>query len=639
MKPRSTGNDLTATLRHTFGFDSFRPHQREIVEATLAGRDVFATLPTGGGKSLCYQLPAVVGEGLTVVVSPLIALMEDQVMGALSTGLRAASLTSATESEAARETWRALARGELDLLYVSPERLAGEEFRARLVEWGVRRFAVDEAHCISEWGHEFRPEYRMLRTLRAEFPTVPVAAFTATATAAVQRDIVSQLALRDPLMVRASFDRPEILYRVERRSDAVGRLLAFLETHDGEAGIVYRGSRKGCEETAAALTAAGVRAMPYHAGLSDELRTRTQRAFVHDEIQVIVATIAFGMGIDKSNVRWIVHDDLPRSLEAYYQETGRAGRDGENAEVLLLWGAGDIQRQRYWINQISSDAERAAAERRLSEVLGWADGSGCRRQRLLAHFDERHPGNCGRCDVCLGEVAMVDATVAARKLLSAMVRTGERFGAHHLISILLGEPTERIEELGHDQLPTFGVGAELDRAAWLDLTRELEAGSYIARAEVAGGERMGGYFLTSSGRLLLAGKESFQTRVRERPARGRSRRGRRTPSLAPGTRSPARADAAPLAGKTSTARGAVAPLTLRADQQRILDELKKWRTATARERGVPPYIIANDRTLASVATNRPTTRTALLRCHGVGDAKLAQYGEQMLAVVRRVLEG
>jgi len=604
-----TSGQLRRALRRQFGFDQFRDHQEAIVHATVAGRDVFAALPTGGGKSLCYQLPATLIDGLTVVVSPLIALMQDQVDGALQDGVRAAYLNSSMDAEAHRATWSELARGAVDLLYVSPERLANPDFRAHLREWNLAGIAVDEAHCISEWGHEFRQEYRNLAILRDEYPQVPVAAFTATATAEVQRDVVDQLSLNDPLIVRAGFDRPEISYRVEPRQHETRQIVEFVTARTGRAGIVYRSTRNAVEKTADRLAAAGVSAVPYHAGLDAETRRHRQRQFVNDEVDVVVATIAFGMGIDKSNVRWIVHGDLPRSLEAYYQETGRAGRDGEAAEALLLHGAKDLATIRWHIGNMEQERERERAERNLREVLSYVESGACRRQRLLAHFDEDHPGNCASCDVCRGEVALTDTTVPAQKLLSAAIRTGERFGAHHLVDILIGEHTDRVEQFGHHRLPTFGVGVDHGRQWWLRFARELESGGYLERQAIEGTTRRGGFRLTETGRRVLGGKQSVVSL-------GDSGDGQ-SETTAP----PTEESATPL----------------RDDQQLLFDRLRTLRKELARARSVPPYVILSDRSLKVIARNRPTDRAGLLRCHGIGDAKLEQFGDEILQTIRSVL--
>jgi len=606
--------DLKRALLQYFGFRSFRPNQENIIRATLDGKDVFAAMPTGGGKSLCYQLPALVTRGLTVVVSPLVSLMKDQVDAARENGVPAAFLNSTLTAEEARATWRDLASGHISLLYVSPERLSLPDFRASLGAFQLSFIAIDEAHCISEWGHEFRPDYRALSLLREEFPSVPIAAFTATATRQVQEDVIRLLGLYEPLVVRASFDRPEIFYRVEEKAGrAEERILEFVRAHPDQPGIVYRSTRKAVEKSATHLAAAGISAAAYHAGLPDDTRRERQEAFVRDEVDIIVATIAFGMGIDKPNVRWVVHGDLPRSLEGYYQETGRAARDGEDAQALLLYGRGDIAAIRWHINNMESDLERERADARLREVLAYAESSGCRRKHLLSHFDQEHPGECNRCDVCSGEVALEDMTVPAQKLLSAAVRTGERFGAHHLADIVCGNLTEKVSERGHDRLPTFGVGEDQPRQYWLSLAQSLAAGGYLQRGE----GRTAGYRLTHHGRLLLRGKETFLARSpRERTGR-----------------------AGQAGGKTGDELSGGAALSLADHPKRegLYRCLKQLRTRIARTRNVPPYVVFSDKTLRTMVQNRPTTRAALLRCHGVGERKLEAYGDSFLAMIRDYL--
>ena len=608
---------LLRVLKQQFGFDAFRPHQEEIVTAVMAGRDVFAALPTGGGKSLCYQLPAVMGDGLALIVSPLISLMKDQVDGAREDGIPAAFLNSTLSADEARDTWRALAAGGIRLLYVSPERLSIPNFRASLSRFGLKLIAVDEAHCISEWGHEFRPDYRTLGLLREEFPDVPIAAFTATATAAVQQDVIRLLGLKSPFVVRASFDRPEIFYRVVgREGNGDEQILRHVRQHDGEPGIVYRGSRKGAERTAELLASRGISAVAYHAGLEDELRRARQEQFVKDKVDVVVATIAFGMGIDKPNVRWIVHGDLPRSIEGYYQETGRAARDGEDAEALLLFGPGDIASLRWHIEKVEDPEERERAEARLREMLRYAQSAVCRRTQLLAHFDERHAGSCGRCDVCAGEVQREDLTEAARKLLSAAVRTGERFGAHHLVDIVTGTPTDKVLERGHDALPTFGVGREHERGWWLDLARDLEAAGCLVR----GDGRTAGFELSAKGRLLLQGKETFM---------GAKSSGSRGPLRASSRKAREEQPELPVDG--------VGELDVMA-QEGLFQSLRQVRKQIADAKGLPAYVVFGDKTLRAIARTRPTTSAALLRCPGVGEAKLDAYGELFIRAVREFLE-
>jgi ATP-dependent DNA helicase RecQ len=604
---------LSQTLKKHFGFDDFRAHQKEIIEAILEGRDVFAALPTGGGKSLCYQLPALMKDGLTLVVSPLISLMKDQVDAAREGGIPAALLNSTLSADESKETWRALSTGAVRLLYASPERLSVPAFRASLSRFGLGLIAVDEAHCISEWGHEFRPDYRTLGLLRQEFPTVPIAAFTATATPKVQQDIVRLLELRSPYVVRASFDRPELFYRVRsREGDGDAQVLQFIRQHEGEPGIVYRGTRKAVERTADYLASRGIDAAAYHAGLEDSQRRSAQEAFDRDTVTVVVATIAFGMGIDKPNVRWVIHADLPRSVEGYYQETGRAARDGEDAEALLLFGPGDLGAIRWHIGRMENPEEKERAERRLREILQYAESAVCRRTQLLAHFAEHHPGSCGRCDVCAGEVEQEDLTEAARKLLSAAVRTGERFGAHHLVDILTGNPTDKVVERGHESLPTYGIGRDHDRDWWLALVRELDAAGCLLR----GDGRTAGYSLTGKGRLLLQGKQSFLgTRSTGRSAHRKSGPAARgEPALFE--------EAAPLDGPA---------------QEGLFQSLRQVRKAIAAAKQVPPYVVFSDKTLRAMALNRPTDSAGLLRCPGVGEAKLDAYGSLFLTAIREFL--
>ncbi len=581
------------TLRRMFGYDSFRPHQREIVEAILARRDVFAAMPTGGGKSLCYQLPSVLLEGLTVVVSPLIALMQDQVDGALANGLEAAFLNSSLDPVAAREVWHRVARGTVRLLYVSPERVAMDSFRERLRDQGVSLFAIDEAHCISEWGHEFRPDYRTLSVLRAEFPSTPIAAFTATATPLVQDDVIRLLQLRSPLAVRGDFDRREIYYRVRRKERVNDQILAFVRSHSEQPGIVYRATRRSTEETVAKLVSNGISAVAYHAGLSDRERRANQARFVKDEVRIVVATIAFGMGIDKSNVRWIIHGDLPRSIEAYYQETGRAGRDGDPAEALLFYGPQDIMTIRYHIDRMESEQESERATRNLQEMIRYADSGVCRRVQLLAHFAQHHPGRCRGCDVCEGEVAMSDQTIPAQMAMSAMIRTGERFGAHHLVDIVTGEASDRVRRLGHDRLPTFGVGRDHDRRWWLRLVQDLEGAGLVRRRDGA----KSGLMISPAGKAVLTGTERFHTADRpEKPA--------------------------PRVKATESA--------LDPEQEQLLGRLRALRTRLARERGVPPYVVFSDKTLRIMASVRPHDRATLLEVPGIGEHKAEVYGTHFL---------
>lgn len=594
------GRDLKIALKQTFGFSSFRPNQKEIIEASLSGRDLFAALPTGGGKSLCYQLPSLLLPKLTVVVSPLIALMEDQVAAAHETGIAAAYINSSLSTGAARETYRLVHTGSVQLLCVSPERIALPSFRESLHRWGVSLFAIDEAHCISEWGHEFRPEYRNLTVLRKEFPETPIAAFTATATPRVQEDVITALELNDPYIVRGDFDRREIFYRVRRKTDVLQQIEKFVGDHPNEPGIVYRGTRKAVEETAQRLSSRGYSALPYHAGLSDDIRRSNQRAFVSDDIQVIVATIAFGMGIDKSNVRWVVHGDLPRSVEAYYQETGRAGRDGEDADTCLFYGPGDISKIRYHIDRMEVETERTQAEENLREVLRFVEAGACRRTQLLRHFGQDAPERCDRCDVCTGEITRVDHTVEAQKAMSAILRTGERFGGHYVADILVGTSSERIERFGHHRLPTFGVGSDRSKKWWLALIGDLEAAALIQRT----GGKQSGLSVTHNGRDVLFGREPFFTVRRE--------------------------DVIP--GRTALR------VVWRDDQEALFQCLRALRRRLAKETGIPPYMVFSDKTLKTIVRNRPDSLHALLRVHGVGERKVDRYGAAVIETVGSFLQ-
>ncbi len=598
-RPRQTlsGSEPHDTLRKVFGFSTFRPNQERIVQAIVEGRDVFAVMPTGGGKSLCYQLPAVLLPGTCVVISPLIALMKDQVDGAKANGIRAACLNSSLSPEEQAAVQRDLLSGSLDLLYVAPERFALDHFRELLARVDVGLAVVDEAHCISEWGHDFRPDYLSLSALVGLFPDAPVAAFTATATMKVQEDILGKLALRNPLPVRASFDRPNLFYDIRFKDTLSNQLVSLLKSNPGKAGIIYRTSRKSVNETAAMLQAKGFRVLPYHAGLDDEERRRNQEAFIRDEADIIVATIAFGMGIDKSNIRFVIHADLPKSVESYYQETGRAGRDGEPARCTLFFSRSDIPRVRFFIDTIADEAERAKALAALQKVISFASASVCRRKTLLDHFGEEYrQDNCGGCDICLGSRETVDCSVEAQMMLSAVARTEERFGATHIVDIVTGSRNRKILDFGHNRLKTWGVGKERSKKFWRQLVDELLAQKIIAKSE---GLYPALYLLDKAAAVLKGETVVEMVRTPDRPL-----------PKAPG-------------GEEG------------AYDRDLFELLRSLRKEIADEQGVPPYIVFSDRSLRDMATLFPVTAEEMLSVSGVGEVKLERYGRRFLQLIRR----
>ncbi len=602
----STSLDI---LRSVFGYSAFRGAQAEIVDHLCAGGDALVLMPTGGGKSLCYQIPALLRPGIGIVVSPLIALMQDQVDALLQAGVRAAFLNSSLDYETASATERRLFKGELDLLYVAPERLLTERFLAlldRLNDSGrLALFAIDEAHCVSQWGHDFRPEYIQLSTLHERYPAVPRIALTATADALTRSEIRARLGLESAREFVASFDRPNIRYTIVERDNPRRQLLDFLAAHRGSAGIVYCLSRKKVDETAAWLCEQGIAALPYHAGMSNEQRREHQQRFVRDEGVVMVATIAFGMGIDKPDVRFVAHLDLPKSLEAYYQETGRAGRDGEPAEAWMTYGLNDVVIHRQRIDESAAPEEQKRIERqKLDAMLAYCEAAGCRRTVLLNYFGETTTP-CGNCDTCITPPQLWDGTVAAQKLLSTAVRTGQRFGAAHLIDVLRGKRSEKVDQFNHDQLPTFGIGADLDDAAWRSVARQLLASGLLH----ADAQRYGGLTLTEAARPVLKGETTLMLR-------------RHSPSKK--TRKAARSKADPWhpgAGSSS-------------DDPRY-EALRQWRAELAREQGVPAYVILHDKTLRELAATRPATPDELLQVSGIGAAKAERYGTALLGVLNR----
>jgi ATP-dependent DNA helicase RecQ len=591
---------LTVALNKVFGFHSFRANQEDIVRSLLERRDAFVVMPTGGGKSLCYQLPAALLPGTCVVVSPLISLMKDQVDAAAGAGLRAAYYNSSQTKNQRLDVLHRLQGGKLALLYVSPERLTMEAFINTLKRARICLFAIDEAHCISEWGHDFRPDYLYLAELVEMFPDIPVAAFTAAATERVQTDIVARLGLRNPYVVRASFNRPNLFYQVEPKENVAAQILDFVSSRPEESGIVYRTTRDDVERTAAVLAHAGIRALPYHAGLDESTREQNQDAFNRDEVHVIVATIAFGMGIDKSNVRFVLHGDLPKNIESYYQETGRAGRDGESAHCMLLFRSGDITKIRFFVNQIADEQERKVASRQLKEMIKFASVNTCRRRQLLAYFGEAYGhDSCGACDVCTNTVERADATTEARMVMSAIARTRERFGVTQIVDIVVGADTRQIRQRRLDRLKTYGVGKDKPKRHWRCIVDELIAQDCIARTE----DQYPVLRLTDKGRRLLAGEETFLAikPVEKRP---------------PG----------PAAVWTE-------------DYNRdLFEELRHLRRELAVKRNVPPFIVFSDRTLHEMARRFPATLDEMRTVNGVGDVKLSEYGMPFLTAIRGFLE-
>jgi len=592
-------------LERVFGYASFRGPQEAIVRHVIAGGSGLVLMPTGGGKSLCYQVPALCRPGLAVVISPLIALMQDQVEALQQLGIAAAALHSGLDSEESQQVWRQLNAGQLDLLYVSPERLLSGDLLERLGGTPLALFAIDEAHCVSQWGHDFRPEYRQLDQLAERFPQVPRLALTATADPRTQADIRERLRLLEGEVFLASFDRPNIRYLLRQKQGGNSQLLQFLEEHRGECGIVYARSRSRVDRVAAELRAAGYDTIAYHAGMEAEARRQALQRFRLGSGVVVVATIAFGMGIDKPDVRFVAHVDLPKSLEAYYQETGRAGRDGLPAVAWMAHGAGDIPQLRRFIDESGASEEQKRIEHgKLEALIGFSEASGCRRQVLLRHFGETLAEPCNNCDGCLEPQQRSDCRVAAQKALSAVYRTGQRFGAAHVVDVLLGGNTEKIRNFGHDQLSVYGIGKELDRGQWRALLRQLvNLGVLVSPAEAKGGLCFGP---PEQVQPLLRGEQELAL-VLPPPAR-EQRRGR----------------AAASAGAAVASVSADDPL---------LAALKTWRREQAREQGVPPYVVFHDRTLVELAAARPDCLAALGGVSGIGRAKLDRYGEALLEVL------
>jgi ATP-dependent DNA helicase RecQ len=602
-------DQATHILNSVFGYDCFRPPQDEVVASLIAGEDALVLMPTGGGKSLCYQIPALVRYGTGIVISPLISLMQDQVAALGQLGVRAAFLNSSLNPDAARRVERELRAGELDLLYVAPERLMMERMLELLDAVPVALFAIDEAHCVSQWGHDFRPEYLQLSVLHERYPEVPRIALTATADERTRQEIISRLGLDAARLFVSSFDRPNIRYRLhEGQGNSRDQLLRFIrEEHAGEAGIVYCLSRQKVDDLAAWLNSKGVPALPYHAGLSAGVRSANQSRFISEEGLVVVATIAFGMGIDKSNVRFVAHLSLPKSVEAYYQETGRAGRDGLPADAWMSYGLQDVIMLRQMMAESTADDAYKRVERhKLDAMLGLCELTGCRRQALLAYFGETLPAPCGNCDNCLTPPETWDATQVAQKALSCVHRTGQRFGVMYLIDVLLGKDDDRIRRFGHDRVSTFGIGTELGATAWRGVFRQLIARGLLS-VDVDG---HGGLHLTDACRAVLRGEAQLWLRREAAVAKGRAKR---------------------TGGKSGAAKaGGFAAAADRA----LWEALRELRMALATAQNVPPYVVFHDATLAEMVRQRPQDPQALAALSGIGERKLAAYGEDFLQVIR-----
>ncbi len=590
-------------LADVFGFRQFRSHQADIIATVIAGGDVLALMPTGGGKSLCYQIPALVRPGTGIVVSPLIALMQDQVEALTQAGVKAAFLNSTLDYREQTALEARIAAGGLDVLYVSPERLLQERTLSLLARTELSLIAIDEAHCVSQWGHDFRPEYRQLKVLAERFPGVPRIALTATADERTREEIVTELKLETARRFIASFDRPNIRYTISTMGSMGGRerLWRFIEAeHPEDAGIVYCLSRKSVDETASWLSGKGRTALPYHAGLEAHVRRGVLEKFRKDNGVIVVATIAFGMGIDKPDVRFVAHLNLPKSIEAYYQETGRAGRDGLPANAWLAYGLQDLMQLRQWIAQSDgSEAYKQAQRQKLGALIGLCELPSCRRQSLLAYFGERQADPCGNCDNCISPPETIDGTVLAQKALSAAYRTGQRFGATYLIDVLMGRSNDRVVRAGHDKLPVFGIGKDTDEAAWKGVFRQLAAAGHLAGDD----DGYGTLALTAAARPLLRAEERFLVRVATKEARSKSKR----------------------QSKSSIAV---------ADADRSLFEaLRALRLRLAAEAKLPPYIICTDVTLAELAAARPADMQALHGITGLGNSKIARYGAALLATI------
>jgi len=606
---------LNQLLKQHFGHDDFRPQQRAIIDDAVAGRDVFVILPTGGGKSLCYQLPALADEaGTTVVVSPLIALMQNQVDLLTANGIPATFLNSTLDLDELYQREQDALAGRYRLVYMAPERLMAAPGRALLARLDVNRFAIDEAHCISEWGHDFRPEYRMMGQLRTgfdgRFADTPLIALTATATPRVADDIVRELSLRDPVRHQGGFERTNLYYEIRPKQKVVPQILDYLHDNPLAEGIVYCQSRKRCEEIADKIKASGVAALPYHAGLDPQVREANQHAFIFGDARVVCATIAFGMGVDKPDVRFVFHADLARHIEGYYQETGRAGRDGLPADCILFYSGGDRAKIEFFINQKETEAEQEHARQQLEQVVKYCHTTGCRTTALLQHFGEQHAGACGHCDNCIKPPNVVDVTEDAQKLLSAVARTGQRFGTSHVINVLRGSEAERVTSRGHHELSVHGIGKSQPAGYWRQLTERLIQDGQLALST----DEYRTAYLTAGSKEVLKGAvkvELAQSRVAKPSSERRAR-------------------------ATAVSAGGVDP-DLPIDEA-LFTTLRELRRDLARQQGVPPYVVFGDATLRQMAQSLPTSDDAFLKINGVGQTKLSRYGPQFLEAIQQHID-